>query len=1105
MARIPDEEVGRIKREVALERLAAGDGVELRRHGADLIGRCPFHDDKTPSLVITPQKNLWHCLGACQQGGSVIDWVMKSRGVSFRHAVEILRGDVLPVRRGRLAVLPGAVTPSADDSELLSQVVAYYHETLKQSPEALGFLEKRGIRSDEAIERFKLGYANRTLGYRLSSPKARERLERLGIIRDSGHEHFNGSLVVPVLDEHGHVLGLYGRKVTPGCKLRKGTPLHLYLPGPHRGVFNLEALRASKTVILCEALIDALSFWCAGYRNVTASYGVEGFTAAHLNAFRRYRTERVLIAYDRDDAGDRAAAALAAKLMDEGMECLRVQFPHGMDANEYACKVKPAEKSLGVLLGSAVWIGKARKPMSLPDPEPEPDPPPPKAEAEDAGPPEDLSLTKLFSWRDRELTKPVPRRSSGATDPATAVDDVPEPAADELEAPAAQGTPAEEPEGPHAGAGAVSSLSLAAVAAKEVIEAAGQDDEVAAEAGSESVSEGPPAPAHDAPVPSHAPSLGPAPAPAKAEHEELLVFEDRRYRVRGLEKNLAYDLLRVNVLCARGEAMHVDTLDLYSARQRAVFVKQTSIELKLPEDLVKRDLGRVILRLEELQEERIKKTLEPKAKDVPMTPEERDRALALLRDPRLLDRVLLDFDACGVVGEETNKLLGYLAVVSRKLEEPLAVIVQSSSSAGKSSLMEAVLAFVPEEDRVKYSAMTGQSLFYLGETDLQHKVLAIAEERGAERATYALKLLQSEGELTIASTGKDPATGRLVTQEYRVCGPVMIFLTTTAVEVDEELLNRCLVLTVDEDREQTRAIHRLQRDRQTLEGLLARQERAELLALHRNAQRLVRPLLVVNPYAPRLTFLDDKTRTRRDHMKYLTLIRTVALLHQHQRELKTVERRGKVVAYVEATLDDIATANRLAHQVLGRSLDELAPQTRRLLMLLDKMVAEACAREHSSRRDYRFSRRAVREYTGWSHTQVHVHMARLLEYEYVLAHRGGRGQSYEYELVYGGQGKDGVPFLAGLIDVEALETEAGTAGTVRASGAGIGGQFAPNSGPFLGGVEAENPSPSLEEAYKTVLAREDARPGNGSSGDRRTSNNGHEAAGVLSALVEDRP
>src|SRR5207237_5459208 len=108
------------------------------------------------------------------------------------------------------------------------------------------------------------------------------------------------------------------------------------------------------------------------------------------------------------------------------------------------------------------------------------------------------------------------------------------------------------------------------------------------------------------------------------------------------------------------------------------------------------------------------------------------------------------------------------------------------------------LAMLAGEQRVEDSAKNGQSLFYMGETDLKNKVLAIVEEEGAQRAAYALKLLQSEGVLTIASTGKDATTGRLITHQYRVEGPVMIFLTTTAVDVDEELLNRCLVLSVDE-------------------------------------------------------------------------------------------------------------------------------------------------------------------------------------------------------------------------------------------------------------------------------------------------------------------
>jgi hypothetical protein len=227
----------------------------------------------------------------------------------------------------------------------------------------------------------------------------------------------------------------------------------------------------------------------------------------------------------------------------------------------------------------------------------------------------------------------------------------------------------------------------------------------------------------------------------------------------------------------------------------------------------------------------------------------------------------------------------------------LAIIIQSASAAGKSTLMDAVLSFFPEEDRIKYSAMTGQSLYYLGETNLQHKILAVVEEAGAEKASYALKLLQSEGELTIASTGKDPNTGRMVTQEYHVEGPVMLFLTTTAINLDEELQNRCLTLAVDESSAQTDRIHQVQRQRRTLAGLIAREERQEVLAKLKNAQRLLQPVPVLNPYAPDLTFPSGQTRNRRDHEKYLTLIDAIALLHQHQRPRGQHVVRGRVLEH----------------------------------------------------------------------------------------------------------------------------------------------------------------------------------------------------------------
>ena len=252
---------------------------------------------------------------------------------------------------------------------------------------------------------------------------------------------------------------------------------------------------------------------------------------------------------------------------------------------------------------------------------------------------------------------------------------------------------------------------------------------------------------------------------------------------------------------------------------------------------------------------------------------ETEQALQLLKDPNLLERIVADMDACGMVGESTNKLAGYLAVTSRKLDKPLAVVIQSSSSAGKTSLMDAVLSMMPDEDKLHFSGMTGQSLFYLDSEQVRHKTLAISEEEGIAQAGYALKLLQSEGELRHATVGRG-ADGRSETQIHHVEGPVQVFFTTTAMDIDEELVNRCLVLSVDESRDQTGAIQTIQRGARTFTEIQNKNASTCVRTLHRNAQRLIAPLTVCNPYAPQLTFANTKTRLRRDHVKYLTHVGT---------------------------------------------------------------------------------------------------------------------------------------------------------------------------------------------------------------------------------------
>ena len=401
---------------------------------------------------------------------------------------------------------------------------------------------------------------------------------------------------------------------------------------------------------------------------------------------------------------------------------------------------------------------------------------------------------------------------------------------------------------------------------------------------------------------------------------------------------------------------------------------------------------------------------------VTLSEEDRKEAETLLQSPDLIERLNESFDAAGIVGEQTNKLAAYLAATSRLLDKPLAVIIQSTSAAGKTTLMEAVLSFFPGEDQVKYSAMTGQSLYYLGEKNLQHKILAIVEEEGAEKASYALKLLQSEGELTIASTGKDATTGRMKTEEYHVEGPVAIVLTTTSIDIDEELMNRCLVLTVDESREQTERIHQLQRQARTLEGLKLKKRRARILTLLQNVQRLLKPVDIINPYADRLTFTTNRTRTRRDHEKYLTLIEAVTLLHQNQRPLETDPEAG---TFIRTTLEDIAVANRLAPEVLGRSLDEVPPQTRRLLEELKALVMERSETEAIDQDKVLFTRREVRERTEASETQIRLHLQRLEDLEYIARRHGRNGISCLYELMIDAREPNGI-YHIDLLDLDTL-------------------------------------------------------------------------------------
>jgi DNA primase len=489
----------------------------------------------------------------------------------------------------------------------------------------------------------------------------------------------------------------------------------------------------------------------------------------------------------------------------------------------------------------------------------------------------------------------------------------------------------------------------------------------------------------------------------RTSHGFRLTLHGPRYDVMGVAREATQLKAIVKAQGDPAKGNELRALDLFSARSRDAYARECANLFGVGETIIKADLARIIERIEALHQEAPNAST-PK----PASPEEIEAATAFLRNPAIFDEVLTDVRTLGIAGEDTNILLCYLATVSRKLEDPLSLLIQSRSAAGKSALQHAILSLTPEEDQIHYTRLTSQALFYQEEASLAHKVLALEEAEGLGEAAYSLRALQPAKKLTVATTAKDPVTGKMRTDHYEVHGPVAVLLTTTSASLDEETASRFMTLTIDESREMTETILATQRHRDTLKGYLAELDRAAVIAKHRTAQRLLEPVVVINPYAEQLVFPSDSLRARRDHKKYLVLIKAVAFLRQKQRPVKTATGGGKSFAYIEVTKDDILLANDLARRVLAHCLDELSAPARKLLVKIDEMVKAHCAEHGVVPSNFAFTRRAIRDATGYTVHQVRVHAKELEDLEYLRAKAGSRGKEFVYELGALGRGQSGL-------------------------------------------------------------------------------------------------
>jgi hypothetical protein len=459
-----------------------------------------------------------------------------------------------------------------------------------------------------------------------------------------------------------------------------------------------------------------------------------------------------------------------------------------------------------------------------------------------------------------------------------------------------------------------------------------------------------------------------------------------RYRIGGI-KPLFVTSLRVNIRASSAEASYYDTLDLYSAKGRSGFALALHREWGVEPNRIDKDLVQI---LEHLEAERDKQLAQSNTRQV-IEVSEADRALgmALLTDPRLFDRIVDDLSTLGYVGEDLNKVLLYLCASSRKLDDPISVLILSQSASGKSFLVDSIKKLMPPEDVVAVTSLSDQALNYLD--DLSHKFLVLGEAVHGDVVEHQIREMLSGKELSRMVAIKDPETGKLHSTIVRTPVIVASVMSGTNHAVNPENASRCFLVNTDESKEQTSRIHAHQRGKYSLERLKAgSDQKHQIIQAHQAAQRILEKRTIINNFAPLLDFPTSLMRLRRDHDRFLDLIACVCFLRQYQ---KPLQYAGDM-SYIECDLEDYSYAYRIMVEgVMSSTVRELPKGAVVVYEEIRTWVREEAKEQGLKATEVSFTQRQVREATGLGHTWVKANLRQLVDYEYVVLAKGGNERS----------------------------------------------------------------------------------------------------------------
>lgn len=352
------DEADQIRERVGVAEII-GEYVSLKRAGAHFKALCPFHQEKTPSFIVSPEKGIWHCFG-CGKGGDVFAFIQEIEGVDFREALKQLaeRAGVL-IRRTAFA--QGKESPNKRQRlfELLALAAKFYQTVLRQheaGKRAQKYLRERGVR-EETMREFQLGYApmrwDTMQQFLQKKGFSLPEMMQAGLVGtgQSGkfYDRFRGRIMFPVADIQGRVVAFGGRITLWHATGEEGK----YINSPETSlyekrkiVYNLSrakaALRYGEPCVVVEGYMDAMMLHQAGIKNVVASSGT-ALTPDHIQLLSRY-TKELHFAFDADQAGDKATIAATESALNAGLRVATIVLPAGEDPADVAARGKSVEK-----------------------------------------------------------------------------------------------------------------------------------------------------------------------------------------------------------------------------------------------------------------------------------------------------------------------------------------------------------------------------------------------------------------------------------------------------------------------------------------------------------------------------------------------------------------------------------------------------------------------------------------------------------------------------------------------------------------------------------------------------------------------------------------